>query len=66
VRARIAGVFDPAAKPWIQPGDVDAETCLGHPALPDRRAQLERDDGAQTIAATNTAALAPDGPALAR
>jgi CDGSH-type Zn-finger protein/uncharacterized Fe-S cluster protein YjdI len=61
-------VFDPGAKPWIQPGEVDAETLARVVyRCPTGALTLERDDGVrEPVAATNTATLTPDGPIYLR
>jgi CDGSH-type Zn-finger protein/uncharacterized Fe-S cluster protein YjdI len=64
----LPGVFDPNAKPWIRPGDVDAEALAAviH-RCPSGALKLERPDGARERASpTNSATLTPDGPTYVR
>jgi len=64
----LPGVFDPRAKPWIQPGNLDADSLAAVIyRCPTGALKLERGDGAsEPIATTNTATLTLDGPTYLR
>lgn len=61
-------VFDPKAKPWIQPGEVEVDALAAViQRCPSGALKLERKDGAsEPVPATNTATLTRDGPTYFR
>ena len=63
----LPSVFDPAAKPWVNPDGADAAAVAATvDRCPSGALQVERPDGPEPAPASNTATLAADGPTYLR